>query len=142
MLESVEQLSGQAGDTGKMERIRPRCLLIDDHDGIVLGTNLMFGKFDFKAVECHSVEEALDAIEKSSPPPQVLFLDHNLKSGGSEGLIVSKKILEMIKEGALPPMKIYSTTNSEDLIPEYDKLGIKHVDKGDFEGLTSIISGE
>jgi len=142
MLESLERSNGQPGDTGSTEKIKPKCLLVDDDDGIIMGVNFMFDKFNFQAVKCYSVEEALDAIKKSFPPPRVLFLDHSLKSGGSEGLIISKKILEMIKDGSLPEMKIYSTTSNREVFSEYDKLGIKHVDKDDFEGLTSIISGE
>ena len=112
MSDSLERSSGQPGDNGSAEKIKPECLLIDDDDGIIMGVNLMFEKFNFQAVKCHSVEEALDAVKKSSPPPQVLFLDHSLNRGGSEGLIISKKILEMIKDGSLPEMKIYSTTSS------------------------------
>ena len=135
MSESREQLNGQPGDTGSVEKIKPKCLLVDDEEGITTFFKSFFdGSDNFVAVECHTVEDALNAIRANSP--KVLFLDHNFTRGGTEGLEIADRAREII-----PDIEIYSTT-SHGHLSEYKKRGIKHIGKNDFRKLRDVISGE
>jgi CheY-like chemotaxis protein len=135
MTESAEQFNGQPSDTGSAEKIRPKCLLVDDYGIVVSNVSRFFRELDnFVAVECHSVQDALDAIRKNSP--KILFLDHSLTRGGAEGIEIADRAREMI-----PDIEIYSTT-SNGLLDEYKERGIKHIDKIDLSGLRAIISGK
>ena len=117
-----------------IEKNKINFLLIDDHKAIVEGARFYFDKFtDFTVAECHSTEEALAAIFDHIP--KVVFLDHSLTKGGSEGLEVAKVLSEKY-----PDIKIYSTTTNPYHAEEYKKLGIDHVEKGDTEGIKAIIA--
>ena len=76
-------------------------LFIDD-DAAMLSSwrRVFFNNPDVAFAECHSVEEALRAIAEHEP--DVVFLDHALTEGGSEGLEIAKQV-----EG----IKIYSTSS-------------------------------
>jgi CheY-like chemotaxis protein len=117
-----------------IEKPKARFLLIDDHKAIVEGAGFLFDKFtDFTAAECHSAEEALGVILDHMP--EVIFLDHSLTKGGSEGLEVAKVLSEKY-----PDIKIYSTTTNPYFEEEYKKLGISHIEKGDTEGIKAVIT--
>ena len=117
-----------------IEKQKTRFLLIDDHKAIVEGVSFLFDKFtDFTAVECHSVEEALEVILKHMP--KVVFLDHSLTKGGSEGFKVASVLVEKY-----PDIKVFSTTTNLYVAEEYKKLGISHIEKSDSEGIKAIIA--
>jgi len=105
-------------------------LFIDDRGAILGSLQVAFSDQDVAFAECHSVEDALQAIEKYQP--EVIFLDHSLTEGGDEGLEIADQI-----EG----IKIYSTTTNNRITPEYQKRGIENVDKSDLEKFGSIITG-
>jgi DNA-binding NtrC family response regulator len=131
MTESQEQPNGSES----IEK-EGKYLYIDDMPRIVKSINQMLGAHDdFLAVECHSVEEALNAIKANSP--KVIFLDHNLTSFGAEGLEIADKVLKMN-----PEIKIYSTTTDTGVLGAYKAKGIKiaHVEKGDTDAMEVIIS--
>jgi len=117
-----------------IEKIKAKFLLIDDHKAIVEGARFLFDKFtDFTVAECHSTEEALTAIFDHMP--KVIFLDHSLTKGGSEGLEVAK----ILREKHLD-IKIYSTTTNPYFEEEYKKLGISHIEKSDSDSIKAIIA--
>lgn len=117
-----------------IEKIKAKFLLIDDHKAIVEGASFLFDKhIDFTAAECHSTEEALAVILDHMP--KVIFLDHSLTKGGSEGLEVAKILSEKY-----PDIKIYSTTTNPYFEEEYKKLGISHIEKSDTKGIKAIIA--
>ena len=119
-----------------VEFVKKKCLLIDDHTEIVKGISHFFSNADnFTAVECHSVEEALEAIRVNSP--EILFLDHSLSYGGSEGFEISTKVKELN-----PEIKIYSTTANSGIVREYSRRGIRHIEKSDLDKLSEVVSGK
>ena len=81
--------------------------------------------------ECHSVEDAIDAI--NTHKPDIVFLDHNLSEYGDDGLTIVDRI-------AGTGVHICSTTSDSFVAEEYKKRGIEHVRKRDFEGFKRIIS--
>ena len=89
--------------------------------------------------ECHSVDEALTAIENAKP--DILFLDHELTEGVHEGLEIAGRIKDR-------GIKIYSTTSVHNVHKEYAKLGIEVIEKSfcatrEFlEKIRLIINGE
>lgn len=117
-----------------VEKPPKKCLFIDDHASIIMGANFCFKKFtNFKAVECHSVEEALNAIRANTP--DILFLDHSLTIGGSEGIEIADQIkLEK------PEIEIYSTTTNPHNVMLYEQRGIKHINKEDLSKLEQVIT--
>ena len=134
MEDTPEKININSSETA--EPIRKKCLLIDDHAEIIKGLASIFKELDnFVAVECHSVEEALNAIKINSP--KIIFLDHSLSYGGAEGFEVADKVREIY-----PEIEIYSTTTNESVFGQYRRKGIKHIHKGDFEGFQTIISGK
>lgn len=136
MKETPEQKAEDTNTPENVEKVRVKCLLIDDHTRMIKALNEYFSDFDnFVAVECHSVEDALNAIRANSP--KVLFLDNSLTLGGNEGLEIAEKAREID-----PDMKIYSTTTNDSLIKSYETQGIGHIDKTDTKTMRAIISGE
>ena len=127
------------GDKENTERPKVKFLLIDDQPGIVGGSNICFRDYPgFLAVECHTVEEALGAVEKHQPG--FLFLDHNLTStmggGGGEGFEIAQQVRDKF-----PDMKIISTTTDHFVLKAYpEKIGIEHIDKSDISALEGFIS--
>lgn len=83
--------------------------------------------------ECHSTDDALKAIEKSSP--NVIFLDHHLTKDdeGNEGLKIAYMLVRR------KDIKIYSTTRDISVLSKYQNLGIENVNKFDMERIESII---
>ncbi len=108
-----------------------KILFIDDSREWLASMRRFFRKKDnvFFA-ECHSVKEALDAVEKIQP--NVLFLDHSLTEGGDEGL-------EIVKALQGSGVKIYSTTAARDLADIYAQYGIEVVGKLDLLKIKSLI---
>jgi len=107
-------------------------LFIDD-DGNWLNSLkrcLTRGKDNIVMSECHSLEEALMAIDNNKP--EVVFVDHRLTENGSEGLEIVKRI---------KGVKFYSTTASSELVKVYAEYGVEWVGKTDLKKLMSIISG-
>jgi len=117
-----------------IERPMKKCLFIDDNAPIIEEINKSFkGVDNFIAVECHSVADALKAITDNSP--DVIFLDHNLTSGGTEGYEIADKAKEIN-----PDIEIYSTTTSLGAEKIYAQRGIKHVRKGYPEDMKEIMN--
>ena len=88
---------------------------------------------NFSAAECHNVEEALNAIRTNMP--DVLFLDHSLSRGGSEGIEIANQIMKEI-----PGIKIYSTTTNPNNYEQYEQIGIEHINKDDLDEFKKIVS--
>jgi CheY-like chemotaxis protein len=116
-------------------------LLIDDYSSNISSFNRFFkgkGYKNFKAVECHTVDEALAVIAERLP--KVLFLDHNLTDTsagkGGEGLEIARVVRERF-----PDIIIYSTTSEVDVLPEYEEMGIKHVNKNKTSEIEAVIMG-
>lgn len=128
----MSQTPEQLNNFESTEKIKRRCLLIDDHPAIVEALNEMFSDADFLAVKCQSVEEALQAIKKYSP--KIIFLDHSLTPGGGEGLEIARLVKEMF-----PEITIYSSTTNYSVQGLYKKMGIAHIDKNDGKGLRAVI---
>ncbi len=105
-------------------------MFIDDN-GEWLGTiERCFRGKDVVMAECHSLQEAIEAIETYKP--DVIFLDHQLTEDGNEGF----KIAEVVAG----KVKIYSTTDSNSAAREYEKRGIEHIKKYDLLKFKSITS--
>jgi CheY-like chemotaxis protein len=96
-------------------------LFIDDNSQILGAFQRLFsGHPNIVFVECHGVEEALQAIDEHKP--DIIFLDHHLTRNGNEGL----EIVDLL---AGRNIKIYSTTSDESVVFEYQKRGIEVVGK-------------
>lgn len=105
-----------------------KALLIDDQiDVIRFLKRALKGVQNIVFAECHSVEEALEAIAREKP--EILFLDNSL-CGGNEGLEIADRVKNI---------KIYSTTLRDSIVPEYEKRGIERIDKFDFEEIKKLI---
>lgn len=130
MDKSIEQQSNQES----IERPKKKCLLIDDNSPIIEGLNDFFKDYEnFNAVECHSVLDAVKAIKANSP--DVIFLDHSLTGGGSEGF----EIADIAKQ-LNPKIEIYSTTTNPAAEKAYEQRGIKHIRKGFPEDMEEIMN--
>lgn len=106
-------------------------LFVDDNADWLWSMRCAFRKNpDVVFAECHSVEDALQAIAEEKP--DVVFLDHSLTDGGNEGLEIADRVERV---------KIYSTTGNSDLFPVYQKRGIEIVGKLDLSKFRSIIAG-
>lgn len=111
-----------------------KALIIDDSASLIgLFKRAFSGDPEIVVVECHSLEEALLAIDKEKP--DILFIDNDLTGGGSEGL----RIADIVKNS-----RIYSITLNDDpeIILEYEKRGIPIIGKVDFEKIKSIVMGK
>jgi len=108
-------------------------LFIDDDQQWLASLRRVFRKKDnvFFA-ECHSVQEALEAV--ATHQPDILFLDHSLTEGGDEGLDVVK---ELQGSGII----IYSTTAYTHLADVYAKYGVEVVGKMNLVRIKEIITG-
>ena len=116
------------------EKIPKKCLFIDDHPLIIAGIKGLFEESDnFVAVECHSVDEALNAIRANNP--DIIFLDHSLTRDGSEGI----EIADQIKKEK-PEIEIYLTTSNPNNQKQYEMIGIKHINKDNFTELQKIVT--
>jgi len=100
------------------EYLRTLSRVFRDHDNVILA-------------ECHSVDEAMEAIYKRQP--DILFLDHSLTEGGDEGLEIARRV---------KGVKIYSTTarNDVDVTADYLMMGIDHIKPTDLTAIRSIIN--
>lgn len=117
-------------------------LLIDDlKEQVVKPLGMKFRKVPtFTAAECHSVEQALAAIEQADP--QVILLDHELTDDRHAGIKIAEEVWRKNKN-----IRIVSTsTKWHDEQSEYNKLALKmgakpvmYVDKHDFAGIEAII---
>jgi two-component system response regulator LytT len=97
-----------------------RILFIDDNPQIIGAFRRLFSNYpNVVFAECHSVEEALQAIEEHKP--DIIFLDHHLTRNGDEGLEIADRIGSSIK--------VYSTTSDESFVSEYRKRGIEVIGK-------------
>jgi DNA-binding NtrC family response regulator len=118
-----------------VESPRKKVLFIDDDRGILNAIGMTFdGDDNVTCAECHSVDEALKAIEDAGP--DIIFLDNTFSGEGDEGLIVADQVKEKYSG-----IRIYSTTGDLDAIKKYATRGIKHVNKQDVRDITSIIYG-
>jgi len=98
-----------------------KILIIDDNGAMLRSTKRAFaGNQDVYFAECHSVEDAMKAIVEYAP--NVIMLDHELTEGGNEGL----EIVKQVKNAT-----VFSTTSNNDVVEEYIKRGIFHVNKSD-----------
>lgn len=114
--------------------VMKKVLFIDDEKiWINLAKRYANGNPNIISVECHSVEEALQAIDREKP--STVFLDNSLTRDGNEGL----EIADRVKGRG---MKIYSTTVSEEewLALEYEKRGIRIYSKLNFSKIWLIVT--
>jgi CheY-like chemotaxis protein len=113
-----------------------RALIIDDSVDILAYFGQAFKKNEYVfTAECHSVEQAIDAI--TSLKPDIIFLDNTLGAEGNEGL----KVADIVKT-QWPHVKIYSTTSDvrESVLAEYEKRDIPLVSKSSYVEMLGIIS--
>lgn len=110
-----------------------KALYVDDDGFIIRLLKRAFGENnpDIAIVECHSAEEALQAIDKERP--SVIFLDNDLTRGGNEGLQIADRVKNV---------KIYSTTGNatDEVLSEYERRGIEIIRKADFDKIRSILA--
>ena len=122
----------QPSDLETIEKPPKKCLFIDDHFAVIESAKYVFKDIkNLTTAECHSVEEALNAIRANKP--DVIFLDHSLTIAGSEGLEVAKIILV-----EMPETKIYSTTTNPRNDELYEQIGVGHIDKSDLGKIIQI----
>ena len=108
-----------------------KCLFIDDSTALLRSLrSALKNSCDVTFVECHSVEEALQAVAENKP--DVLFLDHSLTDGGDEGFEIAEKVGGHVV--------IYSTTANPEAVEAYRRRGIEHVGKRDLEEIKSILA--
>jgi len=109
-----------------------KILFIDDNKDWLSSIKRFFrGKDNVFFAECHSAQEALDAV--ANIQPNIIFLDHSLTEGGNEGL-------EIVKALQGSGVKIYSTTAAKELADLYAQYGIEWVGKDIFK-IRKIIAG-
>ncbi len=104
------------------ETLKPlKILVIDDEDGIIETLTSMFqDNLNIKAIECHSVEEAIKAINEHNP--DILFCDHSLTGNrGNEGF----EILDYTNERG--KIEFYSTSSKAGL--QYKEKNIEVIEK-------------
>jgi two-component SAPR family response regulator len=108
-------------------------LFIDDNANFLNSLSLIFNKKNIFFEECHSKEEALNAIYKINP--DVVFLDNNLsREDTNDGLAV----VDSLKGSKI---KFYSITFSTDeyLLNEYRKRGVEILGKLNLEKIRKVI---
>ena len=108
-----------------------KALLIDDSSDVIkFFKRALKGIREIVFAECHSVEEALEAIKKEDP--LIIFLDNSL-CGGNEGLEIADRVSGKI---------IYSITGSTDeqVLNEYTRRKIEVIGKVDYERIIKILS--
>ncbi len=114
-----------------------KILFIDDDKEYLNNAEDRFNNVhDLVIAECHSVEEALQAIKENNP--DIVFLDHQLTEGGHEGIETLKKAEELLKD-----KRIYSTTLSRemDVLVDYLEKNIEIIGK-DLDKVEDIIEKE
>lgn len=117
-----------------VEKPKRKFLFVDDSESTLDNFRDIFPDSEnVFVVRCTSVEDVLKAIEDVKP--DVLFLDHHL-GGGDDGFEVVKRV------GQNSDLEIISTTSRTDLIPDYKTMGVKHIMKGDVDGLREIVFGK
>ena len=125
--------SSPEASTEHRER-KTRALFINDNADLLRSLGRAFSDLPGVVMaECHSVEEALTAIETHKPA--IVFLDHQLTEGGQEGF----EILEKVQGRG---MTIYSTTANTHAAQEYERLGVRHIQGSDLKGLRSVLELE
>jgi DNA-binding NtrC family response regulator len=131
----MKEASFHSTQIESMESPKKKVLFIDDDRGILNAIGMTFdGNDSVICAECHSIDDALKAIENTRP--DIIFLDNTFSGEGNEGLKVADQVKERWRD-----IRIYSTTGDENVVKEYSNRGIKHVDKRDVREITSIISG-
>lgn len=106
-----------------------RYLFIDDDKDLLRSLKMAFDENpNVVFAECHSVEDGLQAIAQNSP--NVIFLDHQLTEGGSEGFEIADKTTGT---------KIYTTTSNSWARVEYEERGIEAIRKTDLKRYRQII---
>ena len=81
--------------------------------------------------ECHSVADALLAIDREKP--EVIFLDNSLSKGKDEGI-------EVVKALAEKRIKIFTTTSDPNIEEVYRAMGIERVEKSDADNIERIMN--
>jgi CheY-like chemotaxis protein len=109
---------------------KKKYLFIDDNGAWLSSIKRALRKENVMFEECHSVEEAIRAIEQSQP--DVLFLDNSLSEEGNEGL----KIVEKLRGSGIV---IYSITADESLREKYSKLGVEVIGKSNLGRIRELI---
>ena len=118
----------------KKEIKSSKFLFIDDDKGLLDSLQNRFSDKNVAFAECHSVEDALQAIAKYQP--EAIFLDHHLtEDHKGEGL----EIADRLKGKGV---KIYSTTSDSSAKEEYRKRRIECVSKIGAWDLEPIIAGK
>ncbi len=110
-------------------------LFIDDDEAVVRSLENVYHDYkNVRVVRCLTVKEALNAILEHRP--DIIFLDHEFTRRGDEGLEV---VRELRSSGN--PALIYSTTmtHRDEVLTEYEKLGIELVGKTNLERIREII---
>lgn len=112
-------------------------VFINDNSEWLASLKMALGNsYDIEFVECHSVDDGLNAMRKHRP--QVVFLDHKLTPAGNEGLeIVDQK---RDPHSGIPSVVFYSTTTLETVVPEYEKRRIPNITPLDLQKLKRIMS--
>ena len=121
----------EPGSTMERRERKTRALFINDNNDWLRAMGRAFrASPDVVMAECHSVEEAIAAIEAHQPA--VVFLDHQLTEGGHEGF----DIIERVKDQGI---KIISTTGDLVTAEEYRRQGVDHIAPYDLEALRAAL---
>ncbi|MDE2188227.1 MAG: response regulator [Patescibacteria group bacterium] len=120
-----------------LERHKPKVLFIDDSADILsLFSDIAPNNPRVVTAECHSLEDARQAIAATSP--DILFLDNSFSLNKGEDNAGLKLVTELLRRA--PEIKIYSTTSDSNMAEEYEKIGIKHIKKFDIPRMEAIIN--
>lgn len=113
-----------------------KCLFIDDQSVYLESMKGFFKKEELRKIgfaECHSIGEALKAINEAKP--KVVFLDHCLTPGGSEGF----GVVEALKEKQEEIEVISITMSGLDIAAEYAARGFKVISKSHWREIVQIV---
>jgi len=131
----ISQLEGMPQES--KESVKRKVLFIDDDRNILDAMREVFdGEKGVEFAECHSISDAIKAIEVSCP--DVIFLDNSFSADEKNAGL---KVADIVKD-KWQDTDIYSTTGDDGVDREYSSRGIKHVDKHDISGIMSIVSDE
>ena len=65
MIGNIYKIQEKATAQESIEKPKKKCLFIDDNRPIIEGARALLSEYDnFVAVECHSVEDAINAIKQ------------------------------------------------------------------------------
>lgn len=110
-----------------------KVLIIDDHPSIVKGFQRLYSnKPNVVVAQCHSVEQALRAVENHKP--DIILLDHSLSPGGDEGWEIVDRL-----RAAQNTATIYSITGGDRGLRGYEERGIEVVPKNETERFEQLI---